>query len=134
MIIFNKYHVIVVLTLKNYPNKAFIMVARQLKIVSQVDTFKISSIRKIQYAFKKLACLIVIVKDIFDIYLNNIYQVWPLQESIQYCKNRIRSILTWTLSVGMVQHTTVKISMTGRSIWYHKILFQRTLQCWAGTM
>ena len=82
MIIFNKYHVIVVLTLKNYPNEAFIMVARQLKIVSQVDAFKISAIRKIQYAFKKLACLIVIVKDIFDIYLNNIYKVWPLQESI----------------------------------------------------
>ena len=32
-------------------------------------------------------------------------QVWPLQASIQYCKNRIRSILTWALSVGMVQHT-----------------------------
>ena len=32
-------------------------------------------------------------------------QAWPLQASMQYCKNRIRSILTWALSVGIVQHT-----------------------------
>ena len=49
------------------------MVARQLKIVSQIDAFTISATRNIQYIFKKLVCLIVFVKDIFDIYLNNIY-------------------------------------------------------------
>ena len=48
------------------------MVARQLKIVSQIDAFTISATRNIQYVFKKLVCLIVFVKDIFDIYLNNI--------------------------------------------------------------
>ena len=36
-------------------------------------------------------------------------QVWPIQSSIQYCKNQIRPILTWALIVGMVQHTTGKI-------------------------
>ena len=51
------------------------MVARQLKIVSKIDAFTISSTRNIQYIFKKLACLIVFVKDIFDIYLNNIYHI-----------------------------------------------------------
>ena len=45
------------------------MVARQLKIVSEIDAFTISATRNIQYVFKKLACLIVFVKDIFDIYL-----------------------------------------------------------------
>ena len=49
------------------------MVARQLKIVSQIDAFTISATMNIQYVFKKLACLIVFLKDIFDIYLNNIY-------------------------------------------------------------
>ena len=47
------------------------MVARQLKIVSQIAAFT----RNIQYVFKKLACLIVFVKDIFDIYLINIYHI-----------------------------------------------------------
>ena len=61
------------LTLKNYPSEASIMVARQLKIVSQIDAFTISATRNIQYIFKKLVCLIVFVKNIFDIYLNNIY-------------------------------------------------------------
>ena len=51
------------------------MVARQLKIVSQIDAFKISAARNIHYIFKKVACLIVFVKDIFDIYLNNIYLI-----------------------------------------------------------
>ena len=51
------------------------MVARQLKIVSQVDAFTISATRNIQYVFKKLVCLIVFVKDIFDIYMNNIYHI-----------------------------------------------------------
>ena len=60
--------VIVVLTLKNHPSEASIMVARQLKIVSQSDAFTISATRNIQYVFKKLACLIVFVKDTFDIY------------------------------------------------------------------
>ena len=52
------------------------MVARQLKIVSQIDTFTISATRNIQYAFKKLVCLIVFVKDIFDTCLNNIYHIF----------------------------------------------------------
>ena len=65
-----------VLTLKNYPSEASIMVARQIKIVSQIDAFTISATRNIgQYAFKKLVCLIVLVKYIFDIYLNNIYHI-----------------------------------------------------------
>ena len=49
------------------------MVARQLNIVSQIDAFTISAAMNIHYVFKKLACLIVFVKDIFGIYLNNIY-------------------------------------------------------------
>ena len=51
------------------------MVARQLKIASQIDAFTISATRKIQYVFKKPVCLIVFVKDIFDNYLNNIYHI-----------------------------------------------------------
>ena len=51
------------------------MVARQLKIVSQIDTFTISATRNIQYVLKMLVCLIVFVKDIFNIYLNNIYHI-----------------------------------------------------------
>ena len=47
------------------------MVARQLKIVSQVDAFTISAARNIRYVFKNLVYLIVFVKDAFDIYLNN---------------------------------------------------------------
>ena len=61
--------------MKEYPSEASIMVARQLKIVNQIDAFTISATRNIQYVFKKLACLIVFVKDIFDIYLNNIYHI-----------------------------------------------------------
>ena len=49
-----------------------ILVSRQLIIISQVDAFTISATRKIQYAFKKLLCLIVFVKDLLDIYLNEI--------------------------------------------------------------
>ena len=80
MRIFYKYHMSrMFLTLKNYPSEASIMVARQLKIVSQSDAFTFSATRNIQYVFKKLACLIVFVKEIFDIYLNNIYHiVFPL--------------------------------------------------------
>ena len=63
------------MTLKNYHSEASIMVARQLKFVTQSDVFKISANRNIQYAFKKLVYLIVFVKDIFDIYLNNIYHI-----------------------------------------------------------
>ena len=48
------------------------MVARQLKIVNQIDAFMISATRHIQYVLKRFVCLIVFVKDIFDIYLNNI--------------------------------------------------------------
>ena len=51
------------------------MVARQLKIVSQIDAFTISATRKIPYVLKKLVCLIVFVKDIFNIYFNNIYHI-----------------------------------------------------------
>ena len=51
------------------------MVSRQLKIVSQVDAFTISATRNIQYVFKKLACLIVFVKDILDINLNYIHYI-----------------------------------------------------------
>ena len=63
------------MTLKDYPSEASIMVARQLKIISQIDAFTISATRNIQYVFKKLACLKVFVKDIFDIYLNNVYHI-----------------------------------------------------------
>ena len=63
------------MTLKNYPSEASIKVARQLKIVSQSDAFKISATRNIQYVYKKLVYLIVFVKDIFDIYLNNMYHI-----------------------------------------------------------
>ena len=51
------------------------MVARQLKIVSQLDAFTISATMNMQYVFEKLVCLIVFLKDIFDIYLNNIYHI-----------------------------------------------------------
>ena len=51
------------------------MVARQLKIVSQTDAFTISAARNMHYVFKKFVCLIVFVKDIFDIYLNNINHI-----------------------------------------------------------
>ena len=51
------------------------MVARQLKIVSQRDVFMISATRNIQYVLKKLMCLKVSEKDIFDIYLNNICHI-----------------------------------------------------------
>ena len=60
-----------VLTRNNYLGEAWFMVARKLKIVSQSDAFMISATRNIQYVFKKLVGLIVFVKDIFDIYLNN---------------------------------------------------------------
>ena len=59
----------------NYPSEASIMVARQLKIVCQSDAFTISAARNIHYGFKKLVCLIVFVKDIFDNFLNNIYHI-----------------------------------------------------------
>ena len=48
------------------------MVARQLKIVCQVDAFTISAARNIQYVFKKFVCLKVFV---FDMYLNNRYHI-----------------------------------------------------------
>ena len=54
-----------VLTLKNYPSEASIMVARQLKIVSQIDAFNISAARNIQYVLLKLVCLIVSMKESF---------------------------------------------------------------------
>ena len=60
---------------KNCPGEASIMVARQLKIVNQVDAFTISAARNIQYVFKKLVCLKVFVKHVFDMYLNNRYHI-----------------------------------------------------------
>ena len=63
------------MTLKNYPSEASIMVARQLKIVNQIDAFTISATRNIQCVFEKLVCLIAFLKDIFDIHLNNIYHI-----------------------------------------------------------
>ena len=63
------------MTLKNYISEASIMVASQLKIVSQIDAFTISATMNIQYVFKKLARLIVFVKDIFGIYLNYINHI-----------------------------------------------------------
>ena len=60
------------MTRNNYLGEAPVMVARQLKIVSQSDAFMISATRNIQYVLKKLVGLIVFEKDIFDIYLNNI--------------------------------------------------------------
>ena len=60
------------MTQNNYLGEASVMVARQLKIVSQSDAFMISATRNIQYVFKKLVGLIVFEKDIFDIYLNDI--------------------------------------------------------------
>ena len=44
-------------------------------IVSQSDAFTISANRNIQYVLKKLVGLIVVEKDIFDIYLNNICHI-----------------------------------------------------------
>ena len=61
------------------------MVARQLKIVSQNDAFTISATRNIQYVFKKLVCLIVFVKDIFDIHLNNIYNIFFSLHLVRKC-------------------------------------------------
>ena len=58
-----------------YPGEASFMVARQPKIVSQSDAFMISATWNIQYVLKKLVGLIVFVKDIFDIYLNNIWHI-----------------------------------------------------------
>ena len=57
--------------LNNYPGEASVIVARQLKFVSQSDAFMISATRNIQYVLKKLVGLVVFDKDIFDIYLNN---------------------------------------------------------------
>ena len=63
------------MTQNNYPGEASVMVARQLKIVSQSDAFMISTTRNIQYVLKKLVGLIVFEKDIFYIYLNNIHHI-----------------------------------------------------------
>ena len=63
------------MTQNDYPGEASFMVARQLKIVSQSDAFTISATRNVQYVLKKLAGLIVFVKDIFDIYLNNVCHI-----------------------------------------------------------
>ena len=59
----------------DFPGEASVMVARQLKIVSQSDAFMISATKNIQYVVKKLVGLIVFEKDIFDIYLNNIFHI-----------------------------------------------------------
>ena len=51
------------------------MVARQLKTLGQVDAFTISATRNVEHVLKKLVCLTVFVKDLFYIYLNNIYHI-----------------------------------------------------------
>ena len=63
--------------IKNYASEASFIVARQLKIISQIDVFMISATRNKQFVLKKLVCLIVFVKDIFDICLNikHIYHI-----------------------------------------------------------
>ena len=61
------------------------MVARQLKIASQVDAFTISVAKNIQYVFKKLVCLIVFVKDVFDIYLNSMYHIGFSLHMVRKC-------------------------------------------------
>ena len=58
--ILKELHVIDFLTVMNYLREASIVVARQLKIVSQIDAFMISATRNIQYVFKKLMCIIVL--------------------------------------------------------------------------
>ena len=58
----------VVLTLENYPSEASFMVARQPKIFSQTDAFKISAVSNIQHVSLKLMCFIISVKNIFDIF------------------------------------------------------------------
>ena len=77
-------HVIDVLTQNNYPGEASVMVARQLKIVSQGDAFMNSATRNIQYVLKKLVGLIVFEKDMFDIYLNNICHIVFSLDLIRY--------------------------------------------------
>ena len=57
------------MSLKNYLYEASFMIARQLKVVSQINVFMISGTRNIQYVLKKF------VKGILDIYLNNIDNV-----------------------------------------------------------
>ena len=64
-----------VLTQQNYPGEHSFRVARQLKIVSQSDAFMIFTTKNIQFVLKELVGLIVFVKDIFDIYLNNICHI-----------------------------------------------------------
>ena len=63
------------MTQNDYPGEASVVVARQLKIVSQSDAFMISATRKIQYVLKKLVGWIVFEKDIFNIHLNNICHI-----------------------------------------------------------
>ena len=60
------------LTLNIYHIETAISVVRQLKIISQIDAFKISAAKNIQFVLNKLVCLIISSKDAFDIYLNNI--------------------------------------------------------------
>ena len=51
------------------------MVARQLYIISQSDEFMISATRNIQCVLKKLMGLKVFVKDIFELYWNNVCHI-----------------------------------------------------------
>ena len=67
-----------VLVLKNYLSEASFIVVRQLKIVSHISAFVIAATRNIQYAVKKRVCLIVFVKDIFDMFLKKYYIVFSL--------------------------------------------------------
>ena len=63
------------MTQNDYPDEASVMVARQLKIVSQRDAFTISATRNIQYVLKRLVGLKVFEEGIFDIYLSTICNV-----------------------------------------------------------
>ena len=78
-------HFIDILAQNNYPREASVMVARQLKIVSQSDAFTISATRNIQNVLKELVGLIVFEKDIFDIYLNNICHIVFLLYLVPKC-------------------------------------------------
>ena len=71
-----------------YTREASMMVARQLKSVSQVDAFTISAARNIQYVFK--GCVIdSFVKDVLDIYLNKIYHSVFSLHRLVHLKQRI---------------------------------------------
>ena len=93
------------MTHKNYPSTDSILVARQLKIISQVDAFTISATRKIQYVFKKLFLLKSFVKDIFGVYLNKIHHiVFSLNSSVKVWVNTncMRCLATKEVKIPLI--------------------------------